>query len=76
MAKRTPETVDAWRSYHCATDYSVSICDSDGEIICVGGADDADEAFVLACSHADELGVPAQLIPSESGEVTRKYVPE
>jgi hypothetical protein len=76
MAKRTATSVDAWRSRDCDTDYSVSVCDEDGEIQCVGGSDDMDEAFVLACSEAEARGIPARLIPTESGEVTREWTPE
>jgi hypothetical protein len=72
----TIETVDCWRSYHCDTRYSVSLCDDEGgEIRCVGGADDIDEAWALAVDEAREHGVPARLMPHESGEVTRTWEP-
>lgn len=74
MKHEKPTSVDVWRSYDCATDYSVSVCDDDGEIRCVGGSNDVDEAYALACETADELGVPAQEV-YPSGEVKRRYVP-
>jgi len=71
---RIADTVDVWRSYGCETDYSVSLCDADGEIRCVGGADDLGEAWDLATETADDEGIPAQIV-SESGGVTRTYAP-
>lgn len=75
MTKRIATSVDVWLSPGCDTEYSISLCDDDGEIECLGGDDDADEAFEQAYSLADEYGLPAQLIPYESGEVTRSYEP-
>ena len=73
---RTIETVDAWLSRDCETRYSVSLSDEDGEIRCVGGSDDIGEAWQLACAEAEKHGVPARLMPYESGEVTREWTPE
>ena len=72
---RIAASVEVWRSYHADTDYSVSLCDSGGEIRCVGGADDLEEAWQLATETADDEGIPAQIV-RESGEVTRTYRPE
>jgi hypothetical protein len=73
--RQNPVSVVVWRSYHCRTDYSVSICGEDGsEITCVGGSDDVDEAYTLACETADGLGIPAREV-YESGEVKRSYTP-
>jgi hypothetical protein len=71
----TIETVDVWRSYGCDTDYSVSLCDGGGEIRCIGGDDDIDAAWALACETADDLGVPARIIAEGTEQVTRTYTP-
>jgi hypothetical protein len=73
---RRAASVDAWLSPHCRTEFSVSICDDDGEEIeCIGGADDADKAFELAREYAESRGVPARLMPDESGRVARAWDP-
>lgn len=70
-------SVDAWYSPHCDTTYSVSLWgDNDEEIKCIGGADDIEEAWAMAVEEAETRGVPARLIPYESGEVTREYAIE
>lgn len=76
MRNRTIETVDAWRSPGCDTRYSVSLSDEDGEIRCVGGSNSKEAAWKMALKHAKEHGVPARLMPTESGEVTREERPE
>jgi hypothetical protein len=69
------DAIVVWRSYHCDTLYSVSLCDDEGgEIVCVGGDDDEDEAWRQACAEADVRGVPARQ-EYESGEVWRAYTP-
>ena len=73
-AVRSATTVDVWRSYHCRTDWSVSTCDDEGEIRCIGGGEE-EESWDIAREAADDLGIPARLIRSESGEVVRTYVP-
>lgn len=75
-AKPVPATIDVWRSYHCDTDYSVSLCEADGsEIRCLGGDDDREQAWLDACEHADEHGVPARDLGAD-GQATRTYQPE
>jgi hypothetical protein len=75
---RKPESIDAWRSYHCETKWSISLCDEDGsEIKCLGGADDADEAFAAAVDLMEThyLDLPVRLL-SDSGEIVREYESE
>lgn len=76
MSTRTAETVDAWYSPGCDTRYSVSLCDEDGEITCIGGSDDIEEAWEMAVEYSDERGIEARLMPTESGEVTRRHEPD
>jgi hypothetical protein len=64
-----------WRSYHCETKWSISECDAEGEIRCIGGDDDMEDAWATACEHAEEIGVPC-LLMHESGEEIRRYAPE
>lgn len=76
-AARSIASVDCWRSYHCRTRYSVSLCDENGEEIrCDSGDDDMETAWERACELADEHVVEARLMPRESGEVTRTHEPE
>jgi hypothetical protein len=76
LAKREKwaTSIDVWRSYHCDTPYSVSLCDDDGEIECLGGGDE-DDAWALACEEADKRGLPARLLIGETQNARREYVP-
>jgi hypothetical protein len=66
-------SVDVWRSYHCATSYSISVCNSDGEeLTCVGGDDDFDAAWEDACEYAAEHRLTARYV-SEAGEILREW---
>jgi len=71
----TPTSIDVWRSYHCDTDYSISLCDDEGEIRCLGGDDCEDAAWDQACELADEYGVPARLLIGETQEAKAEYHP-
>jgi hypothetical protein len=76
QTQRTPTSVDAWRDHQGDQPWSVSLCDEDGEIRCLQGADTQEEAWGAACEAADEYGVPAQMMPFASGEVTDRYEPD
>jgi hypothetical protein len=70
------ETIDVWYSPGCDTSYSISLCDEYGdEICCIGGDDDIEEAWTMACDAAETYGVPARLMPDETGRVTRTWMP-
>ena len=70
---RTPARIDVWRDYHGGADWSVSLCNSDGdEITCFGGEDLLSEAWDWATELADEYHVPAFAI-YDSGEVRDGY---
>lgn len=72
--KPNVESVHVWLSPNCDTEYSISFCDKNGEEIeCIGGGNDVEAAWLVACDEAESLGVPALLSPYESGEVTRTW---
>lgn len=69
------ESVDAWLSPGCDTAYSVSLCNIHGEVECIGGADDLEEAWEMATDAAEDYAVPARLQPYGDGRVTRQWTP-
>lgn len=69
-------SVAVWRSHHCRTRYSVSLCGPDGsEVECVGGDSDIEDAWEQGVDEARECGVPCTLEPIEGGQVTRRWEP-
>ncbi|HTP97947.1 MAG TPA: hypothetical protein VMN56_01395 [Casimicrobiaceae bacterium] len=77
MSKNEIVAIHVWRSYHCATDYSISLVDSEGgEVECLGGDNDVDDACTYACEVADARRLPVMLMPDESGRITWEYRPD
>jgi hypothetical protein len=78
MSSKRAATIDVWASPDCDTAYSISLCEADGsEIKCLGGDDDADNAFSSAVELSEDHygGLPVRLL-RRSGEVTREWSPE
>lgn len=72
-ARKVPVSVDVWRSPNCRTEYSISVCNDDGdEIVCIGGDDDFDAAWQEACAYADWHGLTARCV-SECGETLQEW---
>lgn len=69
---RIATSIDVWESPDCATAWSVSLSDEDGEIRCLGGDDDRDAAYAMACGAAEKHSLPARLLGA-SGQVSREY---
>lgn len=71
---RRPTSVDVWRQYDVEQPWTISLCDDDGEIKCLGGADSLQEAWEAACEYAVATGVPAREI-DRSGRVVDEHRP-
>lgn len=57
------------------TDWSISLCDDDGdEIECSGGANSRSRAWEIALERAESLGVPARLL-DEHNNVMQEWEP-
>lgn len=79
--RRAVVAVCAWRDYPSERSggqpWSLSTEDADeDEVECLDGYDSEEDAWIAACAYADENGVPATLIRSETGEVVETYEPE
>lgn len=72
---RTPTSVDVWPAPHCNTRYSISLGDDDGEIRCLGGSNNLEDAWEDACEAAREHGVPARILTAGDC-VMREWSPE
>jgi hypothetical protein len=55
--------------------YSVSLCDENGEIECLGGAPHLYLAWKKACRHAEARGLVARE-EDENGQVCDTYIPD
>jgi hypothetical protein len=76
MSAREPRSVDLWRDYPGEYTWAISLCDDEGEIQCLGGGDDEDDAWSRACEYADEHGVPARQRIGDGSTHERDYEPE